>query len=68
MIREIHRGDILMMSDSGQAQLVEVTSENQYREEHLPKAISIPLSELSPEKARELDIDKPVIVYCFNYQ
>ena len=68
MIREIHRGDVLMMSDSGQAQLVDVLPESRYQEEHLPMAISIPLSELNPERAGELDIDKPVIVYCSNYQ
>jgi len=50
------------------AQLVEVLPHDEYEEEHLPGAINIPLKELKGERARQLDRDRPVIVYCHDYQ
>jgi rhodanese-related sulfurtransferase len=50
------------------AQLVEVLPEAEYREEHLPGAISIPLKTLDAETTRRLDRGRPVIVYCNDYQ
>ena len=49
------------------AQLVEVLPRNEYEDEHIPGAISIPLKELTPETAeRLLDPSRPVIVYCWD--
>jgi hypothetical protein len=48
------------------AQLLEVLPEEEYREEHLPEAINIPLKELDAESAGRLDQGKPVIVYCWD--
>ena len=48
------------------AQLVEVLPPPAFLDEHLPGAISIPLKELDRERARELDRDRPVIVYCYD--
>ena len=48
------------------AQLVEVLPETEYREEHLPNAISIPLKTLDAEAARQLDRSRAVIVYCWD--
>jgi rhodanese-related sulfurtransferase len=50
------------------AQLVEVLPRPEYEQEHLAGAISIPLKELNRETARRLDRDRPVIVYCNDYQ
>ena len=50
------------------AQLVEVLPEPEYREEHLPGAINIPLKELDERALRELDRRRPVVVYCNDYQ
>ena len=50
------------------AQLVEVLPAAEYAEEHLPGAINIPLKELNRETARQLDRQRPVIVYCHDYQ
>lgn len=48
------------------AQLVEVLPEDEYREDHLPGAISIPLTHLDREAAARLDRNRTVIVYCFD--
>ncbi len=53
---------------SGGAQLVEVLPVDEYREEHLPGAINIPLKELDRERVARLNRDAPVIVYCHDYQ
>jgi rhodanese-related sulfurtransferase len=51
------------------AQLVEVLPVEDFRREHLPGAISIPLPELTAERAAAtLDHDRPVIVYCYDTQ
>jgi len=68
MASEIHRDDIRSMVDAGHAQLVEVLPASEYRDEHLPKAINIPLSDLNAERAWQLKTDEPLIVYCFDYQ
>lgn len=50
------------------AQLLEVLPEADYRKEHLPGAINIPLPELTREAAGALDLDRPVVVYCYDLQ
>jgi rhodanese-related sulfurtransferase len=50
------------------AQLVVVLPREEYEEEHLPGAISLPLTELDRRRAGELDRGRPVIVYCWDYQ
>jgi phage shock protein E len=51
----------------GGAQLLDVLPRKDYEEEHLPGAVSIPLAEID-DRAHELDSDRSVIVYCFDYQ
>jgi phage shock protein E len=60
----LHR-DLLRLLDSG-AQLVEVLPEDEYREEHLPGAINIPLKKLDAETTADLDKRKAVVVYCWD--
>ncbi len=50
------------------AQLVEVLPAAEYEDEHLPGAINIPLKQLAAETVRHLDHQRPVIVYCHDYQ
>jgi rhodanese-related sulfurtransferase len=50
------------------AQLVEVLPQAEYEEEHLPDAINIPLKTLDAVSARRLERQRPVIVYCHDYQ
>ena len=53
---------------AARAQLVEVLPAVEFEEEHLPGAINIPLKELDERAPRELDRERPVIVYCNDYQ
>jgi rhodanese-related sulfurtransferase len=48
------------------AQLVEVLAEDDYRQEHLPGAINIPLAQIDALSASQLDRDRPVIAYCWD--
>ncbi len=50
------------------AQVVEVLSASQYQEKHLPGAMNIELEDFSDESLSQLEKDKPVIVYCWDFQ
>jgi len=65
--RPIDREGVQRLVADG-AQLVEVLPRPEYEEEHIAGAINLPLKELNRETARQLDRDRPVIVYCNDYQ
>jgi rhodanese-related sulfurtransferase len=46
------------------AQLVEVLPAEEFEQEHLPGAISIPLKTMRRETVALLRRDRPVVVYC----
>jgi rhodanese-related sulfurtransferase len=48
------------------AQLVEVLPEDEYREDHLPGAVNIPLKSIDRPAAASLDHKRPVVVYCWD--
>jgi rhodanese-related sulfurtransferase len=48
------------------AQLVEVLPGDEYREEHLPRAMNLPLKQLTAQTAGSLRRDDPVVVYCWD--
>ena len=52
---------------AGGAQLVEVLPSEEYEEQHLPGAVSIPLRQLDAETTASLDRANPVVVYCWDY-
>ena len=52
---------------AGRAQLVEVLPSEEYEEQHLPDAVSIPLKQLDAETTASLDRANPVVVYCWDY-
>jgi len=52
---------------AGGAQLVEVLPSEEYEEQHLPGAVSIPLKQLDAETTASLDRANPVVVYCWDY-
>jgi rhodanese-related sulfurtransferase len=66
MSEKIDYQGLRRLLDEG-AQLVEVLPREEYEEEHLPGAISIPLKELDRESAGQLDEERPVVVYCWDY-
>ena len=49
------------------AQIVEVLPRDEYEEEHLPSAISLPLKTLDRATAGVLQKDRPVVVYCHDF-
>jgi rhodanese-related sulfurtransferase len=49
-------------------QLVEVLPPPEFREEHLPGAVNIPLKSLDAGAVAGLDRSRPVVVYCYDYQ
>ncbi len=65
MPREVDRDELRRMVEAG-AQLVEVLPEEEYVEDHLPRAINIPLRRLDEEASTKLDRKRPVIVYCWD--
>lgn len=50
------------------AQLIDVLPAEEYRDMHLPGAVSIPLKELTAESTAHLARERPAIVYCYDYQ
>jgi rhodanese-related sulfurtransferase len=65
MPTEIDRSQVQSLVRGG-AQLVEVLPADEYKEEHLPGAISLPLRRLETEAVSLLDHTRPVIVYCWD--
>jgi rhodanese-related sulfurtransferase len=65
MATTVDRQRVQQLINQG-AQLVEVLPAAEYADEHLPGAISIPLKELDRDRVRELDPDRPVVVYCYD--
>lgn len=48
------------------AQLLEVLPADEYAEDHLPGAMSIPLRHVDQEGVSTLNRRRPVIVYCWD--
>jgi rhodanese-related sulfurtransferase len=65
MPTDIDRNQVQELVQKG-AQLVEVLPADEYEEDHLPGAISLPLRRLETEAVRILDRTRPVIVYCWD--
>jgi phage shock protein E len=65
MPAEIDRHQVQDLVRRG-AQLVEVLPPDEYEDDHLPGAISLPLRRLDTEAVRVLDRTRPVIVYCWD--
>ena len=64
----IDRDEVRRLLAVEDGQLVEVLSVKEFSEEHIIGAINIPLKELDERAPRELDRERPVIVYCNDYQ
>jgi rhodanese-related sulfurtransferase len=64
----IDRDDVQRLLREEHALLVEVLPADEFEDEHLPGAINIPLKTLDAESTASLDPQRPVIVYCNDYQ
>jgi phage shock protein E len=65
MPKSINREEVRRLLDDS-AQLVEVLPVDEYEEDHLPGAISLPLRRIDREAGTILDRSRPVIVYCWD--
>ncbi len=65
---EIRRKDVKTLVAQGRAQLIEVLPASEYKREHLPQAINVPLQTMSTITTKPLRKDLAVIVYCADYQ
>jgi rhodanese-related sulfurtransferase len=65
MPEEISRREVQRLLDE-RAHLVEVLPREEYEEEHLQGAVSIPLRRIDGEAHKRLDPSRPVIVYCWD--
>lgn len=66
MPKDIGLDEIHGLLDEG-AQLVEVLPPREYEEEHLPGAMNIPLKSLDADAVSQLDKNRSIVVYCWDY-
>lgn len=67
MPTEISQEEVRRLLEQG-AQLVDVLPAKEYEASHLAGATNIPLSKLDRQTATQLRPDRPIIVYCYDYQ
>jgi rhodanese-related sulfurtransferase len=67
MPTDIGRDSVQRLMADG-AQLVEVLPAEEYTEAHLPGAINIHLKKLDAQTVQQLDLHRPVITYCHDFQ
>ena len=65
---EIRRKDVKTLVAQDRVQLVEVLPAAEYKKEHLPRAINIPLETMTSETTKQLRKDVAVIVYCADFE
>ena len=65
MPTEIERGQVQELVGHG-ARLVEVLPPEEYEDDHVPGAISIPLKDLDSDSVAPLERTSPVVVYCWD--
>ena len=65
MPRAIGRDEVRTLVERG-AQLVEVLPGEEFRDEHLPGAINIPIRKIEEDASERLDRGRPVVVYCYD--
>jgi rhodanese-related sulfurtransferase len=63
--KTIDRDEVQKLLAEG-AQLVETLPLEEYRDEHLPGAIHLPLRKIETDARTMLDPARPVIVYCWD--
>lgn len=69
MPRTVDTAELVRLLEDPAVQLVEVLPTAEFDLEHLPGARSLPLTELTSQRAEaDLDPSRPVVAYCFDYQ
>ena len=67
MVMQIDRDRLRGLLRDG-AVLIDGLPAEEYEAEHIPGAINIPLKTLGRATTRQLESDRPLIVYCHDYQ
>lgn len=62
-VESVERGQLLKLAKAGKIVVLDVRPEDEYRAEHLPNALSIPLSQLKNQLDR-LPKDQRIVAYC----
>jgi rhodanese-related sulfurtransferase len=66
MPKLIELDEMRRLRDDG-AQVLDVLSQREYDDSHIPGALHITLQELDDGSAARLDRGRPVITYCYDY-
>ena len=64
-MREVSRQEVHDLMARG-AQVVDVLPAEEFEEDHLPGAVSLPLRRIETEARAVLDPSRPVVVYCWD--
>jgi rhodanese-related sulfurtransferase len=67
MPTEVRKEEVRRLIESG-AQVVEVLSTSQFQAKHLAGAVNIPLETLDETTTNRLHPERPIVVYCYDYQ
>jgi rhodanese-related sulfurtransferase len=66
MPSKVNATQLQALLDEEGAQLIEVLPPQEYEDEHLPGALSIPLKFFTPDALSHLDSNRPIVVYCWD--
>jgi rhodanese-related sulfurtransferase len=67
MPKSAYREDVRRLIEEG-AQVVEVLPPEEYGAYHIKGAINLPLEQLNAQSAAHLDRQRPIVVYCNDFQ
>jgi rhodanese-related sulfurtransferase len=65
LIRRVGREEVRRMLMRG-VRVLEVLPREDYEEEHIRAAVSLPLGDLTWDSVSQLDRKQPVVVYCWD--
>lgn len=65
MPRKVDRDQLQRLLEQ-RIQLVDVLPRDEYEEDHLPRAINLPLRRVETEATTSLDPGNPIVVYCWD--
>jgi rhodanese-related sulfurtransferase len=64
-MREVSRQEVQHLIARG-AQVVDVLPAEEFKDDHLPGAVNLPLRRIETDARAVLDPSRPVIVYCWD--
>ena len=64
-MREVSRQEVQELMARG-AQVLDVLPAEEFKDDHLPGAVNLPLRRIETEATAALDPSRPVVVYCWD--